>query len=271
LTNQCIRAAFLSETGVTKTAEPYNSLNLATRADEKAWFDATVSLYIRPPTATEVVFKSIVISDANFTATRFVDFKPDLVLTWQVLNNLTIQLLDPNTDPAHYLRSYENELNIFVDRMLKETRARVVIGNAPDVTAMWYFKPCFTPEVLRKVQADYNNIISNVAKKNPTRVFVADLSNLPLGRYSQFLSVEDGLWFTVQGHREVAKIFGDVIRKLGITAPASEPSFYYPGSPVAGTTGAGGGATTAGGGGAPTTAAPPPGNTTPAGPNPGNR
>jgi hypothetical protein len=258
ITNQCIRSAFLNPAAVTKTAVPYNFGAQATRAEEKAWFDATVSQYIRTPTNTYIQL-TINITGANAYATSQVEFQPDLVLFWSVMNNLTIQMLDPNTDPAIYQRAYEESLNLYVNRMLKDTRARIIIGNAPDVTSMWYFKPCFTSEVLRKVQQDYNNIIANVARKNPTRVFVADLSNIELGKYAQYISDEDGFWFTVAGHREVAKVFGDVInKKLGITNPVKPPSLYYPGSPVAGTTAAGG---------APSgTVAPTSGATTPAAP-----
>ncbi|MEI7553991.1 hypothetical protein [Candidatus Chlorohelix sp.] len=245
ITNQCIRNAFLTmpTAGITKTAVPYDFAGQATRAEERAWFDATVNQYIRTPVGTHTQL-TLVITDATFLETSMVDFRPDLVLFWNVLNNLTIQMIDPATDPAIYQRAYEESLNLYVNRMLKDTKARVIIGNAPDVTSMWYFKPCFAPEALRKVQQDYNNIIANVAKKNPTRVFVADLTGIELGKYAFYISIDDGFWFTVSGHREIAKAFGDVInKKLGITTPVKVPSLYYPGSPIAGTTAAGGSTT----------------------------
>ncbi len=267
LTNQCIRNAFLTASNVTKPANPFDFPGQAARASEGAWFDAVTAVYVRPPVSTEIQ-STLNITGTIAYQTRMIEFRPDLVLMWHVLNNLTIQLIDPDTDPAVYQRAYEESVNIFVDRLMKETRARVVIGNVPDITAMWYFKPCFSPEVLRKTQQDYNKIIDNVARRNPNRVFVADLTSIELAKYAQYISIEDGFFMTVAGHREVAKIFGKVINRLGITPPLKEPSLYYPGSPVAGNTSSGGGgsgATTPPAGGSPgvTTA---PGATTPPAP-----
>lgn len=243
LTNQCIRNTFLTAPAATKAGLPADSLIQNARATESAWFDNILSIYIRPPLGSIERSSSVVITDVNSTQTRIIESRPDLVLMWHVLNNLTIQLVDPDTDPATYQRAYEESLNIMIDRFMKETRARVVVGNVPDITSLWYYKPCFSPEVLRRVQQSYNTIISNAARRYPSRVFVADLTGIELGKYAQYVALDDGFSLTVAGHREVSKVFANVILRLGITQPIKEPSLYYPGSPAPGS-GGGSGATT---------------------------
>jgi hypothetical protein len=256
ITNQCISNAYINVAPVSKTAKPYNDTSIGARAQEYAWFDNVLNLYIRQPVANSYL-RSGIITDAVAFENRQIEFRPDLVLIWHVLNNVAIQLIDPDTDPNVYQRAYESGLNTYVDRMLQQTRARVIIGNVPDITALWFFKSCFQPDVLKRVQQTYNDIIANVARKNPSRVFVADLTDIELAKYGQYISYDDGFWLTVGAHREVAKRFGDVIKKLGITAPEKTPSLYYPGSPIAGKTNSGsGGATTPAVPGATTPAAP---------------
>ncbi|MEI6043313.1 MAG: hypothetical protein WCS37_02865 [Chloroflexota bacterium] len=170
----------------------------------------------QPYTAGEELrLGSLIITDTVADLADITYNKPELMVMWNVMNNLTRQLIDPTIDPKAYQQSYEAALNQLVNAVLRvNSISRIIIGNVPDLTNMRYFKTCFNNAQLKQIQTDYNGMFAALAKRYPGRVYIARLDQMDLLNHPQWVYIQDGLRFTQMGATEVAATFGRVFQTI---------------------------------------------------------
>lgn len=163
----------------------------------------------------ELKIGSLIITDTLGSQADITYYKPELFVMWDVMNNLTRQLVDPTVDPKSYQQTYEAALNDLVNLVLRINKtSRVIIGNVPDLTNMRYFQTCFNQAQLKQIQGDYNAMFNALARKYPGRVYIARLDLLDLRNHPQWVFLGDGLRFTQLGATEVAAAFGREFQKI---------------------------------------------------------
>jgi hypothetical protein len=236
--------------------------------EPRYWATYTYLNYIRPATEGEDLIETqsiYFITRTAYTRVQMNNSYPDLVLTWNVMPSVSMQLFNSASDPNAYLRAYEQALDGFISRTLRETRARIVVGNVINIQDMRFFRPCFSRDTLENIQRTYNQMIANVVAKYSGRVFLADLTGIDIARQPSFTSVNNGYFLTQGGYEAVAEVFGRVINtRLGISRPLRPVSLNNPPTPgpYLGTPNTGGG--NGGGGGGIIIILPTQGGTTPA-------
>jgi hypothetical protein len=173
--------------------------------------------------------ESIFISDVTSALNGFSEKPINFVVMWQVMNDLTLAMVNVDTPIEVHLRAYEEYLNKTIDTVLSRSlkdpsiptsgearyaNRKMIIGNVPDLKAFRFFSPCFTQESLTTIQNQYNAIINRVAAKYAGRVYVADLNTLNWAKNPQWVSVQNGYDLSVAGADAVADVFGKVFLGL---------------------------------------------------------
>lgn len=173
--------------------------------------------------------QSIFISDVTSALNGFSEKPINFIIMWQVMNDMTLALVNVDTPIEVHLRAYEEYLdktiNILLSRSLKDpsiptsgearyANRKMIIGNVPDLKAFRFFSPCFTQESLTSIQNQYNAIINRVAAKYAGRVFVADLNTLNWTKNPQWVSVQNGYDLSNAGADAVADVYGKVFLTL---------------------------------------------------------
>lgn len=264
LTNSCIASTLLNPVRVT----PGSESSLVADLEPRYWAQYTYDTYIRKATVGEDLLQTqsiLFITNTVLAKVPLNNSYSDLVMIWNVMPNIGLQLANPDTDANSYLRAYETALNTFINSTLSQTQAKIVIGNVINIQDMRFFRPCFSRDTLQSVQNSYNQMIGNMVAKNPKRVFIADLTGLDIANQQLFTSLNNGYFLTQSGYQAIADSFGKVINnQLGITKPIRPVSLNntptklpYTGGDTSSGGGGGGGGSGGGSGGTPvaTTAA----------------
>ena len=174
---------------------------------------------------------SVYITDVVALLNGYTEQPITFAAMWQVMNDVSLALANPDTPIETYLRAYEQSLDriigIVLNRSLADPRLgttgeqryanrKIIIGNVPNLMAFRYYTPCFTAQRLQQVQNDYNQLINRMAAKYSGRVFVADMNTLNWMTHPQWVATEDGLRLTAAGADAVADVFGAVFLKLNL-------------------------------------------------------
>jgi hypothetical protein len=247
LLTSCLAATLGQNVGVTPAGGSFIS-----DVEPRYWAEYTYENYIRPATTgTDLIQTQSIffITRTAYTRVSMNNTYPDLVMTWNVMPSVSMHLFNSASDPNHYLRTYEEALDGFINRTLRETNARIIVGNVINLQDMRFFRPCFSRDTLVSVQRAYNQAIANVVAKYSNRVFLADLTGIDIARQQSFTSVNNGYFLNQGGYEAVAEVFGRVINtRLGITRPSRPVSLNNPPTKVpftgggsSGTPGSGGG------------------------------
>ncbi len=190
---------------------------------------STPSLSQKFQPGPQSLLASIFITDTTAALNGFSSQPINFVAMWQVMNDLTLTLANPDIPEETFLRAYERNLDAILNNLLNRSlydprlppsgeqryaNRKIIIGNVPDLQAFRYFTPCFTAERIRQIQNDYNQLINREIAKFPGRVYLADLSHLAWTSHPQWVAVEDGLQLTFAGSDAVADEFGRVFVSL---------------------------------------------------------
>jgi hypothetical protein len=165
--------------------------------------------------ASNTLLTTFVITDTLSSLTDITYNKPNLMVMWNVMNNMTRQLIDLGVDPKAYQQAYEADLNRLVNAVLRvNSTARIIIGNVPDIAGMRYYTTCFNEAQLRQLQRDYNGMFDSLRQRYPGRVYIARLDLIDIRNHPQWIYISDGLSFTQLGAAEVAAAFGREFQKI---------------------------------------------------------
>jgi lysophospholipase L1-like esterase len=132
--------------------------------------------------------------------------QPTIVTVWLAVNDLNAQL------PA---QTYGASLGAIVDALVRDTSARVFVGNVPDLRAVPVYAALDPLVVLATVQS-YNTAIAAVGAKHPTRVVVVDLFTGSLDLTTQITVAGDGFHPSDAGYVLIAQRFAEAMRKSGV-------------------------------------------------------
>jgi lysophospholipase L1-like esterase len=132
--------------------------------------------------------------------------QPTVVTVWLAVNDLNAQL------PA---QTYGASLGGIIDPLVRDTPARIFVGNVPDLRAVPVYAALDPLVVLATVQS-YNAVIAAAAAKHPTRVAVVDLFTGSLDLTTQITVAGDGFHPSDAGYVLIAQRFAEAMRKSGI-------------------------------------------------------
>lgn len=132
--------------------------------------------------------------------------KPTVVSIWLAVNdmNATIQ-------PA----SYKEALGAIVDGLVARTDAKVFVGNVPDVRGVPAYKDVDKNALLQQITA-YNDVIAQVVKSSPGRVFLVDLFTGSAALVSTITVSGDGFHPSDEGYKLIADRFAAAMRAAGV-------------------------------------------------------
>jgi lysophospholipase L1-like esterase len=157
----------------------------------------------------------ITLGDAvNVEVPRAIAFKPTLVTMWLSVNDA----LRPVSLPT-----YQKSLQATLDRLMRETDARVVLLNVPDLATLAGSHA--TSEMrarLREQVTAWNAAIAETARPFGPRVLVVDLlpASRELSEHAEWLS-SDGFHPSPAGYQKLADITFEAMRREGWLPPAS--------------------------------------------------
>ena len=228
----------------TTTPLPYNTADVFTglTVGPTAVTGPTATATARPRVATSTPsteqrlqithqeeFGGVFITDTVSALNTYSEQPINFTIMWQVMNDVTLALVNPDTAEEVFLRAYESNLDLIIrtvlnrsltDNTLSSTgeeryaNRKFIIGNVPDLRAFRYYTPCFTAQRLQQVQNDYNQLIAKEAAKYPGQVYVADLTKLAWTSHPQWVFLDDGLQLSIVGSDAVADVFGQVFQTL---------------------------------------------------------
>ena len=137
--------------------------------------------------------------------------KPTVVSIWLAVNdmNATIQP-----------QSYRDALVAIVDGLVQKTDAKIFIGNVPDVRGVPAYKDVDKNVLLQQISA-YNDVIAQIAKGAPGRVFAVDLFTGSAPLVSTITVSGDGFHPSDEGYRLIAERFANTMRSNGVPLRAS--------------------------------------------------
>jgi lysophospholipase L1-like esterase len=132
--------------------------------------------------------------------------KPTVVSMWLAVNdmNATIQ-------PA----SYKEALGAIVDALVTRTDAKIFVGNVPDVRGVPAYKDVDKNVLLQQITA-YNDVIAQVVKSAPGRVFLVDLFTGSAALVSTITVSGDGFHPSDEGYKLIADRFAAAMRTAGV-------------------------------------------------------
>ena len=132
--------------------------------------------------------------------------RPTVVSIWLAVNdmNATIQ-------PA----SYKEALAAIVDGLVARTDAKIFVGNVPDVRGVPAYKDVDKNVLLQQITA-YNDVIAQVVKSAPGRVFLVDLFTGSAALVSTITVSGDGFHPSDEGYKLIADRFAAAMRAAGV-------------------------------------------------------
>lgn len=135
---------------------------------------------------------------------RAIEAQPDLVTIWLVVNDVL---------GGVNLEEYRRDLNRMLGELRAQTKATLVIGNAPYPAA--FLDPWGIPEIVRRtVAGSWNRTIAGAAKAHGA--VVADLySHWRLAEHPEYIG-PDGLHPTSAGYGALKETFLRTIKEQGI-------------------------------------------------------
>ena len=132
--------------------------------------------------------------------------KPTVVSIWLAVNdmNATIQ-------PA----SYKDALGAIVDGLVARTDAKILLGNVPDVRGVPAYKDADKTALFQQITA-YNDVIAEIVRSAPGRVFAVDLFTGSAQLVSTITVSGDGFHPSDEGYRLIAERFVTAMRAAGV-------------------------------------------------------
>ena len=132
--------------------------------------------------------------------------KPTVVSMWLAVNdmNATIQPV-----------SYGEALAAIVDALVARTEAKIFVGNVPDVRGVPAYKDVDKNVLLQQITA-YNDVIAQVVKSAPGRVFLVDLFTGSAALVSTITVSGDGFHPSDEGYKLIADRFAAAMRTAGV-------------------------------------------------------
>jgi lysophospholipase L1-like esterase len=132
--------------------------------------------------------------------------KPTVVSIWLAVNdmNATIQP-----------QSYRDALGAIVEGLVSRTDARIFVGNVPDVRGVPAYKDVDKALLLQQITA-YNEVIAQIARAAPGRVFAVDLFTGSAPLVSTITVSGDGFHPSDEGYRLIAERFANAMRANGV-------------------------------------------------------
>ena len=132
--------------------------------------------------------------------------KPTVVSIWLAVNdmNATIQ-------PA----SYKDALAAIVDGLVARTDAKIFVGNVPDVRGVPAYKDVDKNALFVQITA-YNDVITQITKSAPGRVYLVDLFTGSAPLVSTITVSGDGFHPSDEGYKLIADRFAAAMRTAGV-------------------------------------------------------
>ena len=132
--------------------------------------------------------------------------KPTMVSIWLAVNdmNATIQ-------PA----SYKEALGAIVDGLVARTDAKIFLGNVPDVRGVPAYKDADKNALFQQITA-YNDVIAQIVRSAPGRVFSVDLFTGSAPLVSTITVSGDGFHPSDDGYKLIAERFITAMRAAGV-------------------------------------------------------
>ena len=129
------------------------------------------------------------------------DAHPDIVTVWLAVNDLADNVP---------LATYTNQLGDLLATLRAKTRARVYVGNLPDLTQLPYFANT-DQATLRETVSAWNAAIARVVQQNGATLVDLHAYSNELAQNPQFLA-PDGLHPSTLGAQELAAVFAQAIQ-----------------------------------------------------------
>jgi lysophospholipase L1-like esterase len=132
--------------------------------------------------------------------------KPTVVSIWLAVNDMNATIL-----PA----SYGDALTAIVDGLVARTDAKIFVGNVPDVRGVPAYKEVDKNALLQQITA-YNDVIAQITKSAPGRVFLVDLFTGSAALVSTITVSGDGFHPSDDGYKLIADRFAATMRTAGV-------------------------------------------------------
>ena len=132
--------------------------------------------------------------------------KPTLVSVWLAVNDLNATI-----EPA----SFAESLGQIVDGLVQKTGATIFVGDVPDLRAVPVYAGVDKARLFAGIQA-YNDAITAIAARNPSRVKVVDLFTGSAALVSTGTVSADGFHPSDEGYQLIADRFASAMRANGV-------------------------------------------------------
>ncbi len=127
------------------------------------------------------------------------DARPDVITVWLAVNDLN----------GHVpLERYAANLDAMLGQ-LQQTRARVLVGNLPDLTALAAFQGA-DPELLRAEVDRWNAVISDAVQRHGATLVDLHSYWREIADHPEYLSA-DGFHPSVEGYQRLADVFAGAL------------------------------------------------------------
>ena len=132
--------------------------------------------------------------------------KPTVVSIWLAVNDMNATI-----EPA----SYRGALAAIVDGLVARTDAKIFLGNVPDVRGVPAYKDADKNALFQQITA-YNDVIAQIVKSAPGRVFAVDLFTGSALLVSTITVSGDGFHPSDEGYKLIAERFTTAMRAAGV-------------------------------------------------------
>lgn len=132
--------------------------------------------------------------------------KPTVVSIWLAVNDMNATI-----EPA----SYKSALAAIVDGLVARTDAKIFLGNVPDVRGVPAYKDADKNALFQQITA-YNDVIAQIVRSAPGRVFAVDLFTGSALLVSTITVSGDGFHPSDEGYRLIAERFMTAMRAAGV-------------------------------------------------------
>ena len=132
--------------------------------------------------------------------------KPTVVSIWLAVNDMNATI-----EPA----SYRSALAAIVDGLVARTDAKIFLGNVPDVRGVPAYKDADKNALFQQITA-YNDVIAQIVKSAPGRVFAVDLFTGSAPLVSTITVSGDGFHPSDEGYKLIAERFMTAMRAAGV-------------------------------------------------------
>src|SRR5581483_1831192 len=131
---------------------------------------------------------------------------PAIVTVWNVVNDLNARV---------FLSRYEDDLTRLISALVRDTDARIYVGNVPDLTQVPLYQQRDPQELTAEIQR-WNAAVARAAAHFPDRVYPVDLyaHSAELALHKEYVA-GDNFHPSVEGHRRLAEVFWDAMQAAG--------------------------------------------------------